>query len=134
MATILLIDDDERLRALIARSLKAGGHDLVEAGDGQRGVKLAKKSLPDLVITDISMPDQDGIQTIRELRELSLTLPIIVISGEQGVGSYRPLDDARLLGANVAIAKPFELAALLGEVQRLLREGAGGDGPPNAEQ
>jgi two-component system chemotaxis response regulator CheY len=134
MSKILLIDDDERLRALIARGLRAGGHDLVEAGDGQRGVALARRSLPDLVITDISMPDQDGIQTIRELRELSLTLPIIVISGEQGVGAYRPLDDARLLGANVAMAKPFELAALLGEVQRLLRENAGGEGSPNSKK
>jgi CheY-like chemotaxis protein len=123
MATILIIDDDDRLRAVIARILRSLGHELVEAGDGRRGVALVEQSKPDLVITDISMPDQEGIQTVRELRELDAQLPIIVISGEQGVGAYRPLEDARLLGANVVMAKPFEIPEFLGEVQRLL----GGD-------
>ncbi len=122
MARILIIVDYERLRAVIARLLGSAGHDTLEAGDGKRGVALAKTSRPDLVITDISMPDQEGIQTVRELRELDAELPIIVISGEQGVGAYRPLEDARLLGANVAMAKPFEVPVLLGEIARLLKD------------
>jgi DNA-binding response OmpR family regulator len=126
MATILIIDDDDKLRAVIARSLRSLGHELLEAGDGKRGVALAQTSDPDLVITDISMPDQEGIQTVRELRELDAALPIIVISGEQGVGAYRPLEDARLLGADVVMAKPFEFPEFLGEVQRLLERGPKG--------
>jgi DNA-binding response OmpR family regulator len=125
MATILVIDDDEMLRRVIARRLRASGHEAVEAGDGKHGVQLAKRSRPDLVITDINMPDQEGMQTLTELREIDPALPIIVISGEPDVGAYRPLEDARLLGADVALAKPFELAALWSEVERLLK--AAGD-------
>jgi DNA-binding response OmpR family regulator len=120
MAKILIIDDDDRLRAVIARILRSEGHDLLEAGDGRRGVAIAKAADPDLVITDISMPEQEGIQTVRELRELDATLPIVVISGEQGVGAYRPLEDARMLGADVVMAKPFEFPEFLGEIRRLL--------------
>jgi CheY-like chemotaxis protein len=120
MAKILIIDDDEAVRTVIVRGLVSAGHESLEAGDGKRGVDLAKRSAPDLVITDINMPDQDGIQTIGELRELYPVLPIIVISGEKRVGDYAPLDDAQLLGADVVLAKPFVLPTLLTEVKRLL--------------
>jgi CheY-like chemotaxis protein len=122
MATILIIDDDESLRAVVVRGLRSIGLATIEAGDGKRGVDLARRSVPDLVITDINMPDQEGMQTIAELRELKPDLPIIVISGEPKVGAFAPLDDARLLGADVALAKPFALPALLTEVQRLLKK------------
>src|SRR5688572_1943347 len=109
MATILVIDDDDQIRAILLRGMRAAGHEAIGVEDGKKGVKQARKTLPDLVITDISMPDQEGMQTITELRELSGDLPIIVISGEQNVGKYTPLDDARALGADVALSKPFEL-------------------------
>ena len=122
MANILVIDDDDQIRAILIRGLAAAGHGVIGVENGQKGVKQAKRAMPDLVITDISMPDQEGMQTITELRALSADLPIIVISGEQNVGKYTPLDDAQALGADVAMGKPFELARLLGEVGRLLGE------------
>jgi CheY-like chemotaxis protein len=120
MATILIIDDERMVRAVMVRAIRGAGHDTLEAEDGKQGVALAKSGRPDLVITDISMPNQEGIQTINELRELDDALPIIVVSGEAPAHGYRPLDDARLLGADSAFAKPFSLAALVAEVERLL--------------
>ena len=126
MAKILIIEDDEMLRSVIARTLRGAGHDPVEAGDGRRGMELAQALSPVLVITNINMPVQEGIQTIRELKELDPAPLIIVISGESRRGYYGPLEDARLLGADVALAKPFTLDALLAEVRKLLEWGAGG--------
>jgi DNA-binding response OmpR family regulator len=129
MARILVIDDDESLRRALVRALGSVPHDVLEAGDGRRGMDLARRGFPDLVITDITMPDQEGIQTIRELRDLDPDLPIIVISGEPRVGAYDPLDDSRHLGADAALAKPFQMGDLLAEVDRLLKRDAG-DPPP----
>jgi two-component system chemotaxis response regulator CheY len=125
MAKIVIIDDDKSLRTVISRIVRSAGHEVLEAPDGKRGVDLVRRSLPDLVITDISMPDQEGMQTIGELRELDAGLPIIVISGEQRVGDYDPLHDARLLGADASLQKPFMMATLLAEVERLLERSAG---------
>jgi DNA-binding response OmpR family regulator len=124
LAKVLVIDDDRTVRFAICRGLKISGHESREAGDGKSGVDLAKQWQPDLVISDINMPEQEGIQTISELRQSFPHLPIIVISGEREVGNYAPLNDARQLGADAAIPKPFELALLLGEVERLLKRGA----------
>lgn len=97
------------------------GHEVIEATDGARGVRAATHARPDLVITDINMPNQEGIQTIAELRELAPDLCIVVISGEHDRDGYAPLNDARLLGADSAFAKPFTVPALVVEVERLLR-------------
>jgi DNA-binding response OmpR family regulator len=123
MSRVLVIDDDKMIRLALCRALSKAGHETRDAGDGKRGVALAQEWAPDLVVTDISMPEQEGMQTISELRELAPRLPIIVMSGERGVGAYAPLTDARLLGADVAIAKPFDLSLLLTEVERLLKRG-----------
>lgn len=119
MATILLIDDDPQVRRTLARMLSRS-HLLIEAADGFEGVRLFTQHRPDLVITDILMPNKEGIETIMELRRLSPGVKILAISG----GGYRVKTDflsmAEELGADATLQKPIELADLLAAVDRLL--------------
>ncbi|CAN5621439.1 response regulator [soil metagenome] len=119
MACILVIDDDVAVRRMIRTVLERGGHTVVEAGDGAEGMKLYHAHDVDVVITDLYMPGQDGIETIQLLREEAPDCRILAISGGASVGSEGPLRDARMLGANDVLAKPFDRAQLLDAVKRL---------------
>ena len=118
MAQILLIDDDELLRGVLAKALGHVGHTVIQAADGQQGVELARAATLDLVITDLVMPVQEGVETILTLRREKPTLPIIAISG--GVtNSKLYLEIAGKVGAKRILAKPFtpqELAVAIDEV------------------
>ncbi len=118
MAQILLIDDDDLLRGVLAKALVHAGHVVIQAGDGQQGVELARATTVDLVITDLIMPVQEGVETIVKLRRERPDLPIIAISG--GVThSKLYLDIAAKIGARRILAKPFtpqELLAAIDEV------------------
>lgn len=122
MAKILVIDDEPQVRRAICQMLARGGHTAVEATDGLEGLKLARAEQPDLVITDIMMPNKEGIETIRDLRRDAPDLPILVMSGNSGSSLY--LQMATLLGAHAALSKPFRSADLLAAVADLLRPGA----------
>jgi DNA-binding response OmpR family regulator len=125
MARILIIDDDPQLRRLLARILHADGHEVIEASNGADGLARFAASPPALVITDILMPEKEGIETIRDLRRLAPTVPIIAISGGgASQKSMKFLDMAAKLGATVALAKPFRPPKLLETVALLLSEGA----------
>ena len=117
MAKILIIDDDPQMRRMIARTLTAEHHEVIEAKDGSAGLKQFITHRPALVITDLMMPDKEGIETIRELRHAAPDMPILAISGG-GFASY--LEMANALGANAALAKPFLGAALIEVINRLL--------------
>lgn len=104
------------MRRLIARILTRAGYDVLEARDGKEGLRLFHGHRPLLVITDLVMPQAEGIETIRELRNQAPDLPIIAISGRDVMF----LDVARKLGANVAIAKPFRASELVGAVKTLI--------------
>ena len=78
---ILVIDDDSGMRYTLARVLSIGGHDVVTAEDGDRGMEAFRRLLPELVITDIFMPEQEGIETIRQIRRERPTAKIMAISG-----------------------------------------------------
>ena len=119
MATILLIDDDAEVRRTIGRMLLSAGYDVVEAADGKSGLNAIRIQAPDLVITDILMPGQEGIETIARIREF-LDVPIIAISGTRVSDEFDPLRDATLLGAQLAIAKPFDAKELIAAVKHLL--------------
>lgn len=106
------------VRRLLQQMLERAGHDVVAAADGVEGLAAARAHQPDLVVTDILMPNKEGIETIRELRQEIPGLPILVISGDPGSKLY--LEMARLLGAHAALTKPFRSADLLGAVDRLL--------------
>ena len=108
MALILVIDDDEAMRRLIVRTLSAAKHRLVEASNGQDGMKMVGELKPDAVITDILMPQQEGIQTIREIREIAPETKIIAMSGGGSSHNLMFLDVARVFGADAVLAKPFK--------------------------
>lgn len=117
MADILIIDDDPQMRRLLIRILGGAGHTVREAENGRIGVALFKERQPALVITDIVMPDMEGIETILTLGQDGGTVPIIAISG----GSdpiY--LKAATGLGAAASLKKPFAAKELLGVVDGLL--------------
>jgi CheY-like chemotaxis protein len=118
MATILVIDDEPQIRRVIRQALIRAGHDVAEAADGAEGLAHARAAMPDLIITDIMMPNREGIETIRDLRREAPALPILVISGNAGSALY--MEMAKMLGAHAALAKPFRSAELLRAVEDLL--------------
>jgi len=120
MATILLIDDEELVRQTLGHTLTDGGHTVVFASDGAEGLRQMSGASPDLVITDIVMPDQEGLETIMALRKLAAALPIIAISGGGRGGSLDFLSAASALGATRVLRKPFGKAALLEAVNDCL--------------
>lgn len=121
MATILLIDDDDLLRGAIVQSLIIAGHKVVQAADGQKGCELARSTPVDIVVTDLVMPVQEGVETILTLRRERPRLPIIAMSG--GVtnsGLY--LDIAGKIGAKRILPKPFFPKALITLIEQVLTE------------
>jgi DNA-binding response OmpR family regulator len=120
MARIIVIDDQEAMRRAVRRGLGTAGHDVLEANDGEMGLQLLADHGADLVITDIFMPGQDGIVTVRRIRREFPTVKVIVMSGGDATGRMDLRQDALMLGAAKSLAKPFELADLLAAVREVL--------------
>jgi len=118
MATILIVDDDANLRKLLRRILRRAKYDVVEAANGQEALVLFRQQPTDLVITDLFMPQQDGLETISALRRLNNHLPIIAISGGGAAAQFDMLRAASLLGAARVLMKPFSIE----EVHAALRD------------
>jgi len=116
---ILVIDDDSGMRYTLTRVLTSGGHEVVTAEDGDRGMDAVRRLAPELVITDIFMPEQEGIETIRQIRRERPATKIMAISGSISGDRFDVLEIARLLGADDALQKPFDAAELLSRVQQL---------------
>ncbi len=121
MATILVIDDDAAMRRVLKRMLSAN-HEIIEAADGSIGLACFIEHRPHLVITDILMPKKEGIETIREIRQLAPKVKILAISGGGGVGTPHYLEMAGKLGADVTLMKPVSAANLRSTVSALLAE------------
>ena len=126
MARILLIDDETSVRVGVGRFLRRAGHEVHDACDGVEALRLAQGLEVDLVITDINMPEMDGIEVILALAERKPGLPVIAISGGGRMPKEVLLATAGVLGAVTTLAKPFDLAELSAAVDRAL---AGGDSP-----
>jgi CheY-like chemotaxis protein len=118
MARILVIDDEADMRALLDEMLRAGGHEVVLACDGRDGVAKYRANRADLVITDLFMPNQEGLETIVELRRDFPGVVIIAMSGKTSASAM--LSIAVRLGAVEVLIKPFQPAELLGAVARAL--------------
>jgi len=124
MAKILLIDDEDHLREFVALALNYHGHEVTEARSGRfitdppQGAPAA--SAYDLIITDIIMPDSDGLETIIAARKLHPTGKIIAISGGDRGAGLGCLHQARLLGADATLDKPFSTADLFRTVEQTL--------------
>jgi len=106
MANILVIDDDEDVRGLIRLFLEPDGHTILEAGNGEDGLRLHTQHPAEIIISDIFMPGKDGLQVIRTLAKSGVR--IIAISGGMKFDNADFLNLARKLGASQALYKPFD--------------------------
>lgn len=105
MASILIVDDEEPIRHLLRSILEGEGHQVLEASDGREGLALYRNTPTDLVITDIMMPDRDGMEVTLELTREFLDAKVIAMTG--ALGSQNFLNVARLFGARQLLQKPF---------------------------
>jgi len=119
MARILFIDDDPAVLALAGAALTAGSHHVTLAINGRAGVAAYRRETFDLVVTDLFMPEQDGIETIEQIRKITRTLPILAISGSHRGAEY--LRAASALGASATLEKPFTPDQLIEAVDQLLK-------------
>lgn len=119
MASILLVDDSASMREMVSFTLKGVGHEVSEAEDGVEALEFAKKTPVDLVVTDVNMPNMDGITLTAELRKLDSYkfIPILILTTE--TGSVRK-EQGKVAGATGWIEKPFDPDNLLGTINRVL--------------
>ena len=118
MAAILVIDDDPDVRELVMTTLKAAGHEVSMATDGRQGFQQFRSNRADLVITDLFMPNQEGLETIKQLRTESPDVRVIAMSGKPTGGTM--LSVAQHLGAVAVLPKPFLPEELLKVVEQAL--------------
>jgi len=123
MARILVIDDEPEMRVLLELTLKSAGHEVILAADGREGVERYRTSPADLVITDMYMPNQGGLDTIRELRSCFPEVAVIAMSGTTDTGTM--LSIAQDLAAVGILRKPFLTDELIAAVTKAL----GGQSP-----
>lgn len=115
---IAIIDDDESIRRSLTLNLELEGFAVVSASDGGAGVELIRAENPDLIILDVVMPNRDGLQTCRELRNGGVSTPLILLTQKSdAVDKVLGLE----LGADDYVAKPFEMSELIARVKALLR-------------
>lgn len=120
-SSILVIDDNPQIRQLLSEYLTDKGFSVAIAETGMAGINQYAESEPDLIITDIVMPDMEGVELVKMIRERNQEIPIIVMSG--GGSSCSPetyLKYARKFGASEQLAKPFELDVLLSLIRKYL--------------
>lgn len=125
MAAILVIDDDELVRILLKETLQAEGHSVDTAENGLSGIAMIKSKHYDLLITDIVMPDKDGLETIMSVRKIEPSMKIIAMSGGGNwLAPDKCLSISKRLGASRALAKPISPERISFEVDAALKEGA----------
>jgi DNA-binding response OmpR family regulator len=123
MATVLVIDDEAVLRKIIGQILTAAGFTVFEAAGGKEGRKIYQETAPDIVIIDLVMPGEEGIETITKLIREFAEIKIIAISGASPLAKTLYLSMAQKLGAKLTLKKPFTATELITAVESLL--------PPN---
>ncbi|MBF0414691.1 MAG: response regulator [Magnetococcales bacterium] len=123
MTRILVIEDERQIREVLKQILEKSDYEVELAEDGRRGLELFRKHPADIVITDIIMPNKDGLETIEELISQNPHLPIIAISGgAPGQKAQFALDVAKMCGAIRVLAKPFSRKEMLEAVTDLLSD------------
>jgi len=122
MGSILLVDDEPALLRGIGRYLTGLGHEVTSASNGREALEALARATPDVLITDINMPDMDGIEILNELRARESRLPVIAMSGGGKFDKRLLLASARMLGAVLTLEKPFELD----ELRRLVEQALSG--------
>ncbi len=130
---VLLIDDDVAMRSMLVRAMTRSGYVVHEAGDGHEGLRILEERPIGLVITDIIMPELEGVELIFRIRKTNKTIPIIAMSGGGRMSPKGYLDVAKSCGASRSIAKPFEIDQLLSCVAELLA-GTGTGSPERTQE
>ena len=120
MQRVLVIEDDANVREVAARFLSSAGFIVMAAADGAKGYDMFCRSRPDCVLTDIIMPNREGVETIRAIRQIDPTVPIVAMSGGGRAGVMDFLQVAMKLGATRALAKPFSGAGLVAAVKEAM--------------
>jgi two-component system KDP operon response regulator KdpE len=120
VARILVIDDDPQIRRMLRRGLEGEGHEVLEARNGREGLRLHHAAHAEIVITDILMPDQDGVEVLLALRTEVPRPKVIAMSGGDRLGHVTSLESAAPLGAFATLRKPFELGTMLAAVRGAL--------------
>jgi CheY-like chemotaxis protein len=121
MPSVFIIDNDEAVREVLRTGLTAAGYSVQEAANGRQGINAFRKRPADLVITDIYMPDRDGLEVIEALRRTHPNVKVLAISGASGTMGY--LRKAQALGATRVLAKPLSMPAVLKVVAEIIGEG-----------
>lgn len=127
MEKILIIEDDRSFRLILSQMIAKAGLEATHANDGEEGLEQFRKDKFDLVITDIIMPNMEGIETIIELHKLDPMVKIIAISGGGQMEPEKYLDTAMALKVNAVLKKPFSYEELL-RVMALIKQEAVGSG------
>ena len=117
---ILVIDDDPQIRRVLRQALEWAEYEVIEAANGKTGIKLFHEMPPELTITDLVMPEKEGIETIMEIRRHCPGAKIIAISGGGRIGPEGYLSLALKLGAQRAFEKPFRLKEILDAIQEMI--------------
>ena len=120
MALILVVDDEPLMRRTLRTALEKAGYVVEEAQDGNEALRKFSDLQPDLVLTDIVMPDREGVETIGQHRRLNGSIPIIAMSGGGSVGGTLFLELAQQLGATRTLSKPIRNADLVRLVEECL--------------
>ena len=122
MAKILVFDDEPSILLMLKKMLEKAGHEVDTALNGREGMELFEKNKPDLLITDIIMPEKEGLETILQLRKKYPELKIIAISGGGRIGPGGYLPSAKLFGADMIFQKPLIQKEFMQAVSSLLNE------------
>ncbi len=121
MPVILLIEDDKELREMLKTALVRKDHIVLEAENGKEALIHFKPGVTDLVITDLIMPDEDGLKVIMKIREIKPGIKVIAISGGGKAGPASYLNLAKALGADAIYSKPFSINDLVLKINDLLK-------------
>jgi CheY-like chemotaxis protein len=120
MARVLVIDDDSATRLVLGKLLQRAGYEVVAAPDGMAGLSMYRAEPADLVLTDILMPEKEGLELIRELKQDFPAAKIVAMSGGGRTGNMDFLPLAERLGADRVLSKPIDRQELLQTVADLL--------------
>ena len=121
--TILIVDDDPQIRKLLNITLRRSGYATLEAANGHQAMRQFRQTPVDLVITDLIMPEKEGIETILEMRKERPATPIIAISGGGQLNPRTYLDIAEKIGVVETMVKPIDIARLVARVAAHLASG-----------
>jgi two-component system, cell cycle response regulator CpdR len=120
MPGILIVEDEKELKEILKISLLKHRFTVLEAENGKEAIAHFKPSVTDLVITDLIMPEEDGLKVIMELRQIKPSIKIIAISGGGKIGPGNYLNMAKALGADAIFSKPFPINEIISKIEELL--------------